>query len=1077
MASGSISDVPKKILLNRPKYTRRPAPNLDEQQRAVVDHRGGPLLVLAGPGTGKTTTLVEVVVDRIEREELRGDQILVLTFSRKAAVELRDRIAGRMPKTVASTPAMTFHSFCYALVREFSDPEAFAAPPELMSAPAQDAQLATLIAGHQGESWPKSIRQALGTRGFADELHRFMAAAATNGLTPADLAERAAEQDRPEWARVAEAIDEYHQVIDLQNLTDYTDLVTRATAIAADPVHQRTLRDRFALVVVDEYQDTDPLQVQLLHHLAGDGRDLVVVGDHDQAIYGFRGADPTAITTFPEQFATHIGTETVRAKTIALTTTRRFGPRILAAAKVALANPPVPRGLDREANAQHRNLLSEADSPGSVEVSTYVSPTAEAEHIARMLRRAHLDDGLPWSQMAVLVRTAADLTRLQRSLSAAGVPVDVAGDEIPLVAEPAVRSLLLALEAADLISREQPLGDELAEALLTGPLGRLDGPAMRRLGRALRRRDRETSSTKLITAALGDPAALGLHSTDPATVEAVEAARELAALLAKAAAKLRKNSPPEDALWLLWDGSSWPHRLNTQWQGEAESRLAADRDLDAICALFRYAEKLEAHGRRRSVRNFIAELRAQQIPADQVDASAVKADAVALLTAHRSKGLEWPLVVVAGMQDGSWPDLRITGSLLKTEALAGPGATASAGEQLRQERRLFYVACTRATTRLVVTATKSPTDDGPQPSRFVEELLAAGFGPKDAASMPFPRPPRPVSLRGVITELRILGEKTEDEQLRAQVGQLLAEAAQIPTAAARAADPRRWWATAELTQSSQPWRPTDEPVALSGSAVDSITTCALKWFLAREAHGESPSTTAQGFGSIVHAIAADVVDRGVEPDLAEMVTELDEVWHRLDYQAAWLGDREREAAKEALERFARWHQANPREVLAAEHGFDIELVAGGEPVRIRGSMDRIELDLSGRIHVVDLKTTKSAPSVAKVAEHAQLGVYQLAVGNGAAADLGHADTSAGGAELVNLRLPAGAKDPLSPKVVAQPAPPGRDGPAFFALDLVAESARVIRQEDLAASPSEICKFCDFTSVCPTVTGPTIGATK
>lgn len=1057
--------VPPELVLQRPDGVRADAPALDAAQQSVVDHRGGPLLVLAGPGTGKTTTLVEVVVDRIESGELSPDQILVLTFSRKAAGELRDRIGRRLPGTSATVPAMTFHAFCYALVREFSDPEAFASPPELMTAPARDAVVADLLSGHDASSWPPSLREALGTRGLAAELQSFMAAAVTRGLDPADLRSLATTRERPEWIRVADAIDEYHQVIDLQNRTDYTDLVTRAAAIASHPGHQRALRDRFRLVVVDEYQDTDPLQVQLLHDLAGDGRDLVVVGDHDQAIYGFRGADPSAITRFPTQFAT----AGVPAPTIALTTTRRFGPRILEAARIALGNPPVAPGLDAAAAERHRHLHSAARHEGRVEVVTYASATAEAEHIAGLLRRAHLDEGLAWSEMAVLVRTGADLTRLQRILVPAGVPVEVAGDEVPLVAEPAVRSLLLALEAADLIAREEPIDSEMAEALLTGPLAGLDGPALRRLGRALRRRDPETPSATLIAGALLDPAALGLDVPDRATGDAVTAARDLAALLGRAATVLRRGEPPEQALWLLWDGTAWPARLREQWNS-VDSRAHADRDLDAVCALFRHAARAEEGSRRRDTVNFVAELRAQQIPADQLESSTARPDAVRLMTAHRSKGLEWRLVVVAGVQSERWPDLRSRGSLLRAEHLDGPVGPGARGDQLREERRLFYVACTRATERLVVTAVQTPTDDGDQPSRFVGELLAGGFGTGE--DLPIGRPARPVSLRGVITELRRLGESTDDPAVRDEAAAMLAEIVRADLPLTRAADPVRWWGLAEPTRAETPWRPADQPVALSGSSVDAISACSLRWFLGREAHGESASTSAQGFGSIVHALAADVVDRGVEPDVPELVARLDEVWHRLDHQARWLGEREREAAHETLVRFARWHRANPRTALAAEHSFTTEVVAGGETVVLRGSMDRVEIDADGRVHVVDFKTSRNAPSPRKIAEHAQLGVYQVAIENGAVESLGVSGARSGGAELVQLRTPSGAKDPDSPKVQPQAAPGGDE--VFFALDLVTESARTVRDERLVARPNEHCGFCDFQTVCPTVTGPTIG---
>lgn len=1063
--------VPPEFVLQRPDAERAAAPQLDDAQRSVVEHRGGPLLVLAGPGTGKTTTLVEVVVDRIESGELTPDQILVLTFSRKAAGELRDRIGRRLPGTSATVAAMTFHAFCYALVREFSDPEAFAAPPELMTAAAQDAVVADLLGGHDASSWPASLREALGTRGLAAELQSFMSAAVTRGLDPHDLRALAVTRERPEWARVADAIEEYHQVIDLQNRTDYTDLVTRAASIAGHRDHRRALRDRFRLVVVDEYQDTDPLQVRLLHDLAGDGRDLVVVGDHDQAIYGFRGADPGAITRFPQQFGTEqVGT--VRpAATVALTTTRRFGPRILGAARVALGNPPVPPGLDPAAAERHRHLVSAAAEDGRVEVATYASATAEAEHIAGILRRAHLDDGLAWSDMAVLVRTGADLTRLQRVLGPAGVPVEVAGDEVPLVAEPAVRTLLLALEAADRLAREEELDTEMAEALLTGPLAGLDGPAMRRLGRALRRRDPEIPSSDLIAGALHDPAALGLATTDRSTADAVEAARSLAALLGRAAALLRRGEPPEQALWLLWDGTSWPARLREQW-GTVEGRAHADRDLDAICALFRHAARAEEGGRRRGTINFVTDLRAQQIPADQIETSAARPDAVRLMTAHRSKGLEWPLVVVAGVQAQRWPDLRSRGSLLRTEHLDGPVGPGARGEQLREERRLFYVACTRATSRLVVTAVQTPTDDGEQPSRFVAELLAAGFG--EAEALPLGRPARPVSLRGVVAELRRIGEQSDDAEVRDETAAMLAEIVRADLALTRAANPDRWWGLAEPTRSETPWRPEDQPLALSGSAVDGITACSLRWFLGREAHGESASTSAQGFGSIVHALAADVVQRGVEPDEVAMAARLDEVWHRLDHQAAWLGERERQAAHETLVRFARWHRANPRTVLAAEHAFTTTVVVGGEEVLIRGSMDRVEVDADGGVHVVDFKTSRTAPSQNKIAAHAQLGVYQVAVEHGAVEALGVPDARSGGAELVQLRNPAGAKDPDSPKVQPQAAPGDAGDAPLFALDLLTESARTVRDERLVARPDDHCTFCDFRPLCPAFTGPTIG---
>ncbi len=187
-----------------PPYTlvRRGAPGraplLDPRQRAVVAHRGGPLLVLAGPGTGKTTTLVEAVLDRMSGPDaVRPEEILVLTFSRAAAAELRDRIGARLGETVGVPGATTFHSFCFALLGRFKDPALFSEPLRLLSGPEQDVVIPELVRGTvdpaagwdagaaNGEArWPAALRAALGTRGFAEELRAVLLRAREQGLEP-----------------------------------------------------------------------------------------------------------------------------------------------------------------------------------------------------------------------------------------------------------------------------------------------------------------------------------------------------------------------------------------------------------------------------------------------------------------------------------------------------------------------------------------------------------------------------------------------------------------------------------------------------------------------------------------------------------------------------------------------------------------------------------------------------------------------------------------------------------------------------------------------------------------------------
>src|SRR5687768_17688458 len=179
-------------------------PELDDSQRAVLEHGadgwGGPLLVLAGPGTGKTTTLVELVVDRVERG-LPPDEALVLTFSRKAAQHLRSRIARRLPGA-GVVPVMTFHAYCYALVRAASPPEEFADPLRLLSAPEQEWRVAEILMGatEMGRvSWPDELAPALRTRGIAREIADFMSKARALGLEPSSLRELATVHAEPVW--------------------------------------------------------------------------------------------------------------------------------------------------------------------------------------------------------------------------------------------------------------------------------------------------------------------------------------------------------------------------------------------------------------------------------------------------------------------------------------------------------------------------------------------------------------------------------------------------------------------------------------------------------------------------------------------------------------------------------------------------------------------------------------------------------------------------------------------------------------------------------------------------------------
>ncbi len=593
-------------LVRRPLRAAAP-PGLDDAQRRVVSHAGGPLLVLAGPGTGKTTAIVEAVVHRVTRRGIDPARVLALTFSRKAAEELRERITMRLGQTTREPLALTFHSYAYALVRrEFT--VSGEEPPTLLPGPEQLLEVRRLLRGDAddgGANWPEQLRAALATRGFAAELRDFLLRAAERGLDGASLARLGARRGRDDWVAAGRFLDSYAARFDLAPVPayDYAEIVRIAGGLLARSATRDRERRAYDVVLVDEYQDTDPAQEDMLHALAGDGRELIVVGDPDQSIYGFRGADVRALRRFPDRFRAPDGRT---AQVVALRTARRSGEVLLAASRRVASRLPAAQGADNFAKRDHRGIvpLPGAD-PGTARIVIAASATQEAAVIADTLRRAHLIDGVSWSSMAVLVRSATrQVPLLQRVLASAGVPVAVVGDELPLAAEPGTRPLLELLSCA---LRPGALDEETAAELLTGPLGGTDALGLRRLRRALRAAAQaagELPSAEPLARVLRDPRELALagwpaghaaqgSSAGAALGSAVDAARRVAALL-DLARQTAMDGTAHDVLWAVWDASG----LAGLWQQASAAGgsrgAAADADLDAVVALFDAAARFAA---------------------------------------------------------------------------------------------------------------------------------------------------------------------------------------------------------------------------------------------------------------------------------------------------------------------------------------------------------------------------------------------------------------------------------------------------------------------------------------------------
>lgn len=1011
-------------------------PVLDPAQQVLVDHRRGPLLVLGAAGTGKTTALVEAAVAAVRDHRVAPERLLVLTFSRAAARGLAERIAERLGEAGAAVPVLSIHGLCHALWAEAHRGD----PWRVLTAPEQELRLREVLAG-SAEPWPEDIRPAVGTRVFARELRDLVARARQLGLDPADIAGFGRADGRPAWVRAAHLFEEYLDVLDAERVLDYDELVHRVRILLADPRSGDALRARWDQVLVDDLQDAVPAHAALLRDLVppGSPAGLLVTADPDRAVYSFRGADGGVVARFP---ADHAGAGGGPAPVHVLGTDHRRGDLLS-----RVVHAPLTRRARPVTLPDWRGPAAGRVSEGSARLLLCSDARQEAQVVARALLTAHEERRIGWHRMAVVVRSrGADESVLRRRLVRAGIPVAVA-DDTPLIDEPAVRVLVEVLEAA--LGSEE-IGTEALERLALGPLGAVDPLDLRRHRRLLA----APGSTE-------QPAGLAhVHRRLAAVRAAVTATREAIATAGSA----------EEVLWAGWAATDWPQRLRETALGGGTDAPRADRDLDAVLALFDFAARSGARRGRGAAQDLVEEVRHQEIAVDARMTRRWQPDTVEVLPPHRCAGREWDLVVVAGVQEGIWPAPRHSRSLLGTDRLgpAGPTPPLTQGEVLAEERRLFHLACSRARDALLVTAVADGDGEAGPPSRFLAELGLAETG-SDPDVGPSP------SAASLVGELRSVGaDPAVSPLLRDQAAVVLARLAdQVPAAA-----PRTWWAVRGTTRRPEPLVPSDQPVVLSPSWVDALRRCPRRWFLERRAGAAEATTEAATVGTLVHELARRASLGEIGP--GQLRAAFDEAWVAVATGPAWRQDARRERVWSMVEAWRAWDADRPAGALVgAEVGFrcelPVELPDGRtDRVQVRGTVDRLEL-IDGRPVVVDYKTGRKA-TAGQVATLGQLGVYQLAVRAGAFDEVTGGAHHRPGAALA-VYLDAGEGDPRA-ATLGQPSLDDVPVPDRLPDDLdlgaapdwasaaVAEAARIVRDEDFRARRGTHCRGCPFSAECP-----------
>lgn len=974
------------------------ATDLDaSQQAALAVPDGVSAAVIGAPGTGKTTTLVELVAERVLGRGYSPSEVLVLVPTRAGATALRDRLALRLGVPTNGPLARTANSVAFQIVRNNAAAHGDVAPT-LLTGGEQDQILAELLQGHRedgtGPDWPDPLGPDVrALRGFRTELRDLMMRAVEYGVTPDELASLGTRHSRPEWVAAASFIRGYNDVKDQSRAAQYdsTELAQYAAALVQsapsgdDPALGPLAGLR--LIVLDDAQEATQANLDLVAQFAARGVAVIAFGDPDLSTGSFRGAHPDALG----RLGAYLGLGAV--PTLVLEAVYRHGDTIREVVHSASGR------IGTAAAGMQRSVRLTATDQGQVHSIVTQSPADQLAVIARRLRERHVLGDIPWGSMAVIVRSGSLVPALSKGLAALEVPTQVHTASTALRDEYAVKAFILAL---DVTLGRRSLDGEAAVNLLGGPLGGLDPISLRRLRAALRQQelagDGDRSADDLLVEALRVPGALAAIDT--------RVARRAAAFgesLRTASAAFEAGATIEELLWGLWERSGLAAAWSEQSTGTGIVADEANHNLDAVVALFSAAQRFVERTPAAPPRLFLEHLVDTDVPEDTLAPRALS-DAVVVSTPAGIIGREFEIVVLAGVQENVWPDLRIRGSLLGAGDLASvvtqPGREAVNARPsdartavLHDELRMFVQAASRARSELVVTAIDNEEN---QPSAFFRLLP----DPDDTVVSRYP-----LSLRGMVGRLR----RDLTSALRPHLDRAMplpttgraqdaaATLARLAREGVPGADPSEWYGLRGQS-TDQPLNDPDAgdgPVRVSPSKMSAFETCPLHWLIGQI--GGGTSNTAANLGTIIHKvmedasaggdIGADALWRGVE-----------ERWGELVFDAEWQSQVQKTEARRLTDRLAAYlrdfeHQGST--LLSAEGSFQLEV---GTAI-LSGTVDRVEQLADGRALIVDLKTGKRDPiNDAGVVDHPQLGAYQLAFHDGAIEGIEP------GAELAGARL-------------------------------------------------------------------------
>ncbi len=968
---------------------------LDDRQRTVAAlPRDASGVVVGAPGTGKTTALLARVTALVDAG-VDPDSVLVLTPSRQTATALRDRLALAIGRATSGPLARSVAAFAFQLVRANAVAND-ADPPQLLTGGDEDQLIHDLLEGdaederETGSSrWPDWLGASIrSTSGFRTEVRTFLAECTALGILPDRLRALGVRHDRPVWVSLASFAAEYLDVrADMRGAhRDAAGLVREAVGLLRTASDGIPAIDRVQAILVDDAQELTLGGVELLEAAQGRGIPVLAFGDPDVGAGSFRGATPENFA----RLAASLGAVSVldtrhRGTAWQGELVRRVTQRIGAVGVVA-----------------HRGGGAGDDPDDSVRALLLRSPAEEYDAIARLLRERHVHDGVAWGRCAVIAHDTRQVAALEAELSAREVPARSSGPGRALGALKPVNDLLRLIE---LVSRDDWTFDDVSTALV-GTYGRLDPIELRRLRSALRHAELaaggDRSGRDLLLSAMAQPLEFDLVDTREAR-RAAAMARTLAFLRDE----LDRGATAHELLWAAWDRSGLERGWSELARGHGPLAEQANRDLDALVALFQVAKRFVERSLDADPRVFVRGILDTGVAEDRL-AAPVRDDTVHLLTPAGALGLEFDTVVVAGVQDGVWPNTRLRGSLLETWRLADAASRAPDDalgvfdrrrSAMHDELRLLARALSRATERVIVTAVD---DDDSGPSVFFEF---------------FPDPERytvdhPLSLRGLVARHRRV---LTDPGGRGSAARAAQQLALLADAGVAGAAPAEWYGVLRPTSDGPLRDLAKEDVRVSPSRLHTLEECELNWVISDL--GGDPGGTTAGVGTIIHAALEHAVDSR-EDSLWEQV---EARWGELTFEADWRDRAEKTRARDLVRRlhlYLRRFESAGGTLIGAEPHFEVAIPlddteAFEHGAILSGYIDRVELTPEGAVVIMDLKTGKREPQTdAKVIDNPQLGAYQLAFEAGAIPEaVGH---EPGGAKLLVLRPTATKSDYATP---------------------------------------------------------------